>query len=113
MAETYHMMVQPRSNAAVRSPTLTLRVPGVPHGHWYIAVTVESTSSSVMTLITILVPGCSFAQMSLSLVSGITSELALLYITKSYFFLVMYHLWISASSGLHWKRTTDSMASSC
>ena len=33
--------------------------------------------------------------------------------TKSYCFLSMYHLWISASSGLHWKRMTLSMASSC
>ena len=53
----------------------------VPQRHLYVAVTVESmttSSSSVITLITILAPDVMFDQMSLSLVSQITSELVLL-----------------------------------
>jgi hypothetical protein len=98
--KTNHVMVQPCCDAAAletQMPKLT--VFGVPHGHVYIAVTEESMTSSIMTLITILVPDSKFDQVLLPLVNW--NKFLPSSITKPYCFLSMYHLWISASSGLH------------
>lgn len=90
---------------------LTSMVFGVPHGHLYVAVTVGSITSSMITLMMIVDPDSNFD--NISVVNRVTSDLTLLYNTKSNCLRSMNHSWTCLSVGVHRSRLARSMRFNC